>query len=160
VITTITFVIFLCGTHFVLMKIFTLTTYHKYFKPAFPLLLGHAFLVGYLLFKLNLSAFFLWLILLESAWLFFIIRKNRKLFNFRLQGIIFDKFGIIPSGISYHKDIFVDYICRIFKENTEARDEFLLTRKSGLLTEKYFFISSLCYLVATSVSFLLFFNLK
>ncbi len=72
------FVAFLLVSHFVLMQIFRLTTYHAYFWKALPVLLAYSALVGYLLFAFALHKFFLWQVVLASAWLFSIGRKQRK----------------------------------------------------------------------------------
>ncbi|WP_323001794.1 hypothetical protein [Denitromonas sp.] len=74
----IKFVAFLLVSHLVLMQIFRLTTYHAYFWKALPVLLAHSALVGYLLFAFAHHKFFLWQVVLASAWLFSIARKQRK----------------------------------------------------------------------------------
>lgn len=60
------------------MKIFHFTTYHAHFWKALPILLAYSALVGYLLFAFELHSFFLWQVLLASAWLLSIGRKQRK----------------------------------------------------------------------------------
>lgn len=60
------------------MQIFRLTTYHAYFWKALPVLLAYSALVGYLLFAFALHKFFFWQVVLASAWLFSIGRKQRK----------------------------------------------------------------------------------
>ena len=44
------FVGFFLGSHFILMQIFKLTTYHAYFFKALPLLIAYSALVGWLLY--------------------------------------------------------------------------------------------------------------
>ena len=72
------FVAFLLVSHFGLMQIFKLTTYHAYFLKALPLLVGYSVLVGWLLYSLELHAFFIWQVVLASGWLFVISRKQAK----------------------------------------------------------------------------------
>lgn len=69
---------FLVVSHFGVMQIFRLTTYHAYFWKALPLLLGYSALVGYLLYLFKLHQFFLWQVVLASLWLFVIARKQSK----------------------------------------------------------------------------------
>ena len=72
------FVAFLLVSHFGLMQIFKLTTYHAYFLKALPLLLGYSVLVGWLFYSLELHAFFIWQVALASGWLFVISWKQSK----------------------------------------------------------------------------------
>jgi hypothetical protein len=72
------FVAFLLVGHFGLIQIFKLTTYHAYFLKALPLLVGYSVLVGWLLYSLELHAFFIWQVVLASGWLFVISRKQAK----------------------------------------------------------------------------------
>jgi len=72
------FAVFLLVSHFVLMQIFRLTTYHVYFWKALPVLIVYSLLIGYLLFVLSLHRFFLWQVVLASVWLFYIGRKQRQ----------------------------------------------------------------------------------
>jgi hypothetical protein len=74
----IKFVAFLVVSHFVLMQVFRLTTYHAYFWKALAVLLAYSALVGYLLVAFGLHQFFLWQVALASAWLFSVGRKQRK----------------------------------------------------------------------------------
>lgn len=53
-------IIFFLICSFILMQLFRFSTYHKYFYKVVILLVIQAILVGYLLFKLNWSQFFLW----------------------------------------------------------------------------------------------------
>ena len=70
------FVVFLLVSHFGLMQIFRLSTYHAYFWKTLPLLLGYSALVGWLLFVLGLHEFFLWQVILASIWLFVVARRD------------------------------------------------------------------------------------
>jgi len=72
------FVTFLIVSHIGLMQIFKLTTYHVYFLKALPLLVGYSVFVGWLLYSLELHAFFIWQVVLASGWLFVISRKQAK----------------------------------------------------------------------------------
>lgn len=72
------FIIFLFASHFFALQIFRLSTYHRYFLPALPLLIGYSALVGWLLYKLQLHAFFLWHIGVVAIWLFVIARRNSR----------------------------------------------------------------------------------
>ena len=79
------FLAFLVVSHFVLMQIFRLTTYHGYFWKALPLLITYGSLVGWLLYTFRLHQLFLWLVGLASAWLFIISRKQEKLARAMLE---------------------------------------------------------------------------
>lgn len=79
------FVLFLVISHFGAMQVFRLSTYHRYFWPSLPLLLGYAALVGWALFALNMHAFFLWQLCLASAWLFARGKKQNKTTEVMLQ---------------------------------------------------------------------------
>ncbi|KAA2284139.1 hypothetical protein [Arenimonas fontis] len=72
------FIIFLFVSHFFALQIFRLTTYHKYFLPALPLLVAYSALVGWLLYKFQLHAFFLWQVAIVSVWLFVLARRNSR----------------------------------------------------------------------------------
>jgi hypothetical protein len=72
------FVGFILGSHIILMQIFKITTYHIYFLKALPLLVGYSVLVGWLLYSLELHAFFLWQVVFASGWLFLLSRKQAK----------------------------------------------------------------------------------
>ena len=67
---------FLIATHFILMQIFRLTTYHKYFLPALPILILYSAAVGWALFALRFHQFFLWQVILASVWLFVVARSQ------------------------------------------------------------------------------------
>lgn len=70
------FALLLIASHFGAMQIFRLTTYHAYFWRALPLLVGFGGLVGWALFYFKLHEFFLWQLVLASAWLFYVGRKQ------------------------------------------------------------------------------------
>lgn len=72
------FIIFLFASHFFALQIFRLSTYHRYFLPALPLLIGYSALVGWLLYKFQLHAFFLWHLGVVAIWLFVIARRNSR----------------------------------------------------------------------------------
>jgi len=72
------FFVFLFVSHFGLMQVFRLTTYHAFFWKALPLLLLYSAGVAWALFALNMHPFFLWQIVLASVWLFVIGRKQTK----------------------------------------------------------------------------------
>lgn len=72
------FLVFLFVSHFGLMQIFRLTTYHAFFLRALPLLIVYSALVAWALHSLEMSAFFVWQIILASFWLFLISRKQTK----------------------------------------------------------------------------------
>lgn len=74
----LSFIAFLVVSHFGVMQIFRFTTYHAYFWKALPLLIGYSALVGWLLYVLKMHEFFVWQVILASAWLFFVGRKQSK----------------------------------------------------------------------------------
>lgn len=79
------FAAFLVVSHFLLMQIFRLTTYHAYFWKAVPLLVGYSALVGWLFYAWKLHQFFLWQLVLASVWLFVVARKQNKSTEAMLQ---------------------------------------------------------------------------
>ena len=76
------FAVFLVVSHFGVMQIFRLTTYHALFWKALPLLIIYGAGVAWALFALDMHAFFLWqLILVEVlglAGLFVLLAVNRS----------------------------------------------------------------------------------
>ena|SRR5690606_1592729 len=72
------FVIFLFVSHFLALQIFRFTTYHRYFLLALPVLVGYSALLGWLLYKFQLHAFFLWQLVIVAVWLFALSRRNSK----------------------------------------------------------------------------------
>lgn len=73
------FIVFLIVSHFGVMQIFRLTTYHAYFWKALPLLILYGAGVAWALFALEMHPFFLWQLILASIWLFVIGRKQTKM---------------------------------------------------------------------------------
>lgn len=72
------FLTFLVVSHFIVIQIFRLTTYHTYFPKAVPLLIAYSALVGFLLYALEMHGFFLYQVVLASGWLFWGARKQSK----------------------------------------------------------------------------------
>ena len=72
------FLLFLFASHFFVLQIFRLTTYHKYFFRALPLLIAYSALIGWLLYRFQLHAFFLWQVAIVSVWLFVLARRNSQ----------------------------------------------------------------------------------
>lgn len=73
------FLAFLLISHFGVLQVFRLSTYHAYFWKALPLLLGYSALVGWMLYVCELHQFFLWQVPLASVWLFSVGRKQAKI---------------------------------------------------------------------------------
>jgi len=72
------FIVFLVISHFGLMQIFRLTTYHAFFWKALPLLIVYGAGVAWVLFILEMHPFFIWQLVLASIWLFILGRKQSK----------------------------------------------------------------------------------
>lgn len=72
------FLAFLLVSHFLLMQIFRFSTYHAFFWKVSPVLVIYGAAVAWSLFKLGMHPFFLWQLVLASAWLFVVGRKNTK----------------------------------------------------------------------------------
>ena len=102
------FIIFLFVSHFFALQIFRLTTYHKYFLPALPLLVAYSALVGWLLYKLELQAFFLWQVAIVSVWLFVISRRNSRQAQAMLQvaGSDGDQVRFLAESVSRTKQFY------------------------------------------------------
>jgi hypothetical protein len=102
------FTIFLFVSHFFALQIFRLTTYHKYFLPALPLLVVYSALVGWLLCKFQLHAFFLWQVAIISAWLFVVARRNSR----QAQAILYaagsdgEKVRLLAESVGKTKQFF------------------------------------------------------
>lgn len=79
------FMIFLMASHWAAMQIFRLTTYHKYFWPSLPLLVGYAALVAWALFTFEMHPFFLWQLVLASVWLFVVGNRQSRATEAMLQ---------------------------------------------------------------------------
>lgn len=99
------FVVFLAVSHFGVMQVFRLTTYHKYFWPALPLLIGYAALVAWALFVLEMHQFFLWQFVLASVWLFAVGRKQSKSGQALLQLAGEDADAVRIAATSFAKTI-------------------------------------------------------
>jgi len=70
------FSILLIAGHVLLMHVFRLTTYHRYFLRASPLLVVLAGAIAFLLWYLGLDGFFIWYLVMESLWLGHVYRVN------------------------------------------------------------------------------------
>lgn len=105
----IKFVVFFLISQFFVLKIFRLTTYHRYFLPALPLLVGYSALVGWLLYKLGLYEFFIWQIAIVTATLFVIARRNSSQARIMLQsaGSDADRVRFIAESTAKTKQYFV-----------------------------------------------------
>lgn len=73
------FLLFLAVSHFGIMQIFRLSTYHKYFIWTLPVLVGYGTMAGWLLQTFKLNDFFLWQVLAASIWLIRVGNRQRKL---------------------------------------------------------------------------------
>ena len=127
------FIIFFIVSWLILMKIFSYSTYHKYFYKILPILLIYSALLGYLLDLLELHAFFLWFLVISII----LFVKNYKRYKKQdlMEGVGEDYKELMPEdGI---------------KETIE---------KSMRNTLKYFAISSVVHLVVFSATYLFFFN--
>ncbi|MFH1233933.1 MAG: hypothetical protein V1649_04805 [Patescibacteria group bacterium] len=72
------FAIFILASIFILMQIYRLSTYHKYFPKMLPVLIGYGVLVGYLLFVFNFSNYFIWFVILTVGFLITNFRKQQQ----------------------------------------------------------------------------------
>ena len=73
------FVLYFLISYWVLMRIYGLSTYHKYFIKVLPLLICYGILVGYLLNVFNFSNYFFWYIGITIGFLSISIRQQHKL---------------------------------------------------------------------------------
>lgn len=127
------FIIFFVVSWLVLMKIFSFSTYHKYFYKILPVLLIYSALLGYLLDLFELHAFFLWFLAIN---IFFFVKNYRRYKKQDLmEGVDEDYKNLLPE--------------EKIKETLE---------KSTKNTLKYFVISSVVYLTVFSATYLFFFN--
>lgn len=115
------------------MKIFSFSTYHKYFYKTLPVLLIYGALLGYLLDVFEFHEFFLWFL----ATNIFLFVKNHK--RYKKQNLIEE------IGEDYKKLLPEQQIKEIWE-------------KSKKNTLKYFVINSIVYLVVFSATYLFFFN--
>jgi hypothetical protein len=70
------FAVFTFVSIFILMQIYRLSTFHKYFLKMILVLLGYGVLVSYLLSIFNFSKYFIWFIVLTIG--FLIINFNKQ----------------------------------------------------------------------------------
>lgn len=68
----------LIASHFLVLQIYRLSTYHMYFWPTLPLLIGFGAFVGWILYVLELHQFFIWQVVLASLWLFVSGRQHNR----------------------------------------------------------------------------------
>ena len=122
------FAVFLVVSHFGVMQIFRLTTYHAYFWKALPLLVIYSAVVAWILFILEMHQFFIWQLVLASAWLFFIGRKQTKMKEMML----------IQAG--------------------DDAETVRMLAKSASKTSSYYMYSSIVYVVCFAVVYLWLYN--
>ena len=115
------------------MKIFSFSTYHKYFYKTLPVLLIYSVLLGYLLDLFELREFFLWFLAINI--LLFVKNYKRYKKQDLMEGVGEDYKNLLPE--------------EKIKETLE---------KSTKNTLKYFVLSSIVYLVIFSATYLFFFN--
>lgn len=127
------FIIFFIANWLVLMKIFSFSTYHKYFYKTLPVLLIYSVLLGYLLDLFELHEFFLWFLAINI--LLFVKNYKRYKKQDLMEGVGEDYKNLLPE--------------EKIKETLE---------KSTKNTLKYFVLSSIVYLVIFSATYLFFFN--
>lgn len=72
------FALFILASIFILMQIYRLSTYHKYFSKMLPVLIGYGVLIGYLLFTFNFSNYFTWFVVLTAGFLMVNFRKQQQ----------------------------------------------------------------------------------
>ena len=127
------FVVFFIISWLILMKIFSFSTYYKYFYKALPVLLIYGAFLGYLLDVFELHAFFLWFLIINVV----LFVKNYKRYKKQdlMEGVSDDYKNFIPE--------------EKIKETLE---------KSTKNTLKYFILSSVIYLIVFSATYLFFFN--
>ncbi len=77
-------------SYYILMLIFNYSTYHKYFKYTFPVLIGYGVLIAFLFLKFGFFASFITYVLVMGIQLFFRYRKEAKLKE-NLDGFYEDK---------------------------------------------------------------------
>ena len=115
------------------MKIFSFSTYHKYFLKTLPILLIYSALLGYLLNVFKLHGFFLWFLIINI----FLLAQNYK--RCKEQDLM-EEVGEDYKNLIPEKKI---------KETLE---------KSTKNTFKYFIISSVIYLAVSFATYVFFFN--
>lgn len=72
------FALFMLVNIFILMQIYRLSTYHRYFSKMLLVLIIYGVLVGYLIFIFNFSNYFVWFIILTVGFLMINYRKQQQ----------------------------------------------------------------------------------
>lgn len=125
------YIVFLIISWLLLMQIYRLTTYHKYFLRAAPILIGYSVFIGYLLFYFAFHEFFLWHVVLNSIFLFLQHKKQKK-----------------------WRELLNEPEAQTFLHQGAKN----IMDKSFENTIRYYFISSIIYIGVLSISFLYFYN--
>ncbi len=73
--------VFYIASFVMLMKIYSFSTYHKFFKRAFPVLIIYGFLVGFLLDFFNFSGIFITILVIYAIHLTKNYRTQKKAIN-------------------------------------------------------------------------------
>lgn len=123
------FIIFLAISHFGLMLIFKLTTYHKFFWWCLPLLVAYSAAVAWVLFILEMHTFFLWQVVLASAWLIKIGATQRKSMD-----VLLAMGGDDPDAVRF-------------------------LAESGTKTLMYYVLSSIIYVLVFSITYIWLYNI-
>ncbi len=124
------YLLFLFASYLVVLQIFRLTTYHRYFFKTLPLLIAYSILIGYALSSITAFQGFWVTQIWASGLLFF--------FGYRRQTLRF----------------------RSFLEAIDDPKDRTSAQLSGASTTAYFTLSAMIYLVVYAVSFLIFVNLS
>jgi len=112
-----------------LMQIFNYSTYHKYFKYAFPVLVIYTIFNAYLMYYFELHAFFLWHIPIFIGLFFRQYKKDDKIGDMML------------SNLTPKDDI--------------PEDSLKLSLER---TQKYYLISAFSYISIFTIAYLFFYN--
>ena len=127
------FIVFFIVSWLILMKIFSFTTYHKYFYKALPILLIYATLLGYLLDRFEFHKFFLWFLIINIVLFIKIYKRDFK--QDLVEGFVEDYNNLLPEE--------------------QTKKIFQISKKNTL---KYFIISSIIYLTILQVTYFIFLN--
>ena len=127
------FIVFFIVSWLILMKIFSFTTYHKYFYKALPILLIYTTLLGYLLDRFEFHKFFLWFLIINIVLFIKIYKRDSK--QDLVEEFAEDHHNLLPE------------------EETKK-----IFHKSKKNTLKYFIISSIIYLTILQVTYFIFLN--
>jgi len=133
------FFIFLFASWFLLMQLFGLSTYHKYFFKVSPLLIGYAVLVAFLLQYFNFQNLFWWYLILSTLFLFINHRKQLK--------------------SKEATNMFTDIDKGLVNSIPDGKDRQFIEKELSLSfsrTIKYHFLSSLLFLVSFVLAFFYF----